>query len=50
MTSDKEKADRQGRAEALFDEQAQRLRQEKRVEGRGKRTPSARPNPATDRE
>jgi hypothetical protein len=33
MTSDKEKADRQGRAEALYDEQAQRVKQEKRVEG-----------------
>jgi hypothetical protein len=41
MTSDKEKADRQGRAEALFDEQAQRVKQEKRVEGPGKPAPPA---------
>jgi hypothetical protein len=42
MKSDKKKADRQGRAEALYDEQAQRLKQEKRVEGGGgKPAPSA---------
>jgi hypothetical protein len=39
MKSDKKKADRQGRAEALYDEQAQRVKQEKRVEG-GKPAPS----------
>jgi hypothetical protein len=41
MNSDKKKADRQGRAEALYDEQTQRLKQEKRVEGGGKPAPSA---------
>ena len=41
MMSDKKKADRQGRAEALYDEQAQRMKQEKRVEGVGKPASSA---------